>query len=260
MNKNIQEKLAHYAPEPPAPVWDRIAAALDEETAALGSRLKAFEAPPPAGAWKKIEAGLGKAAARVVPFYRKAVWPAAAALLLLVAALAYLQTAPPLPAGTGSGSAARRTATPGGSRATATQTAVPSSEPARERQAAGETTEPHSRTTLLAVAEKKETAPLLRPELQLGGLALARYAAPSSAATKTILTSRVSPEKYMVYSDDEGTAMRLPKKLFDLVACVKANPLCKQRMQQLQQQLASTSLSTDFTGVLDILQNLKENQ
>jgi hypothetical protein len=64
----------------------------------------------------------------------------------------------------------------------------------------------------------------------------------------------------MVYSDGDGTAMKLPKKLFDFITCVREDILCKQEMQQLQQRFASTVLTTDFTGVLEVLKTLKENQ
>ena len=63
-----------------------------------------------------------------------------------------------------------------------------------------------------------------------------------------------------MYSDGDGNAMRLPKKLFDFISCVKEDVSCKQEMQQWQQQFAAAVLTTDFTGVLEILKTLKENQ
>jgi hypothetical protein len=54
--------------------------------------------------------------------------------------------------------------------------------------------------------------------------------------------------------------MKLPKKLFDFITCVKEDITCKQEMQQLQQRFASSVLTTDFTGVIEILKTLKENQ
>jgi hypothetical protein len=66
-------------------------------------------------------------------------------------------------------------------------------------------------------------------------------------------------EKYMVYSDGEGTAIKLPKKLFDFFSCVKEEAECKMQMRQLQQQFASTS-TTDFGGVMELVKKLADNQ
>ena len=80
------------------------------------------------------------------------------------------------------------------------------------------------------------------------------------AYEKQTVATNIPLEKYMVYSDGDGNAMKLPKKLFDFITCVREEVVCQQQMQQLQQRFALTAMTTDFTGVLDIVKNLKENQ
>jgi hypothetical protein len=108
--------------------------------------------------------------------------------------------------------------------------------------------------------EKKTILKRLRPQLKLGSLVITNRFVPKVAQTKQTVDKDASAEKYMIYSDGDGNVLKLSKKLFDFFSCAKEEVVCREQMQQLQQQFASTSLSTDFTSVLEMLQKLKENQ
>ena len=64
----------------------------------------------------------------------------------------------------------------------------------------------------------------------------------------------------MIYSDDDGNAIRLPKKIFSAFACPTEDLICKRRLQQLREKFAASAMTTDFNGVLQILKSLQENQ
>jgi hypothetical protein len=64
----------------------------------------------------------------------------------------------------------------------------------------------------------------------------------------------------MIYSDGDGNAVRLPKKIFSAFACPTEDIKCKQRLQQLREKFAESAMTADFTGLLQILKSLQENQ
>ena len=74
---------------------------------------------------------------------------------------------------------------------------------------------------------------------------------------KEALFNFSSLNDHMVYSDGDGNAMKLPKKLFSLVNCPDGDGSCKERIHQLQQKLSSTAMTADFTGILDMLRQLQ---
>jgi hypothetical protein len=258
MRNQLQTKLLEYAPEPPAKVWNAIEAALDEGSSTLSRKLYEFEVSPPPQLWNKIDSELEKAArpAKRIPFYqlhKKAIGYAAAALLfLLTVTSGYLMN--------------RKTES-------ANMVTVPvPSQPKQDQAATSYPTDPSQNTALYTqengnlngpknyIGEKKTLLKRLRPQLKLGSLIFTNRFIPKTAQTKQTVDEDASKEKYMIYSDGDGNALKLSKKLFDFFSCAKEEVACRQQMQQLQQQFASTSLSTDFTSVLEMLQKLKENQ
>jgi hypothetical protein len=74
------------------------------------------------------------------------------------------------------------------------------------------------------------------------------------------LSSSAVAEKYMIYSDGDGNAIRLPKKIFNAIACPTDNIDCKQHLKRLQEKFASSAFTTDFSGLIEILKKLQENQ
>ncbi|MFN2457448.1 MAG: hypothetical protein ABR502_04530 [Chitinophagaceae bacterium] len=52
---SLFQKLSNYTPEPPAGVWEKISAALNENSQySFAEKLYHFEASPDAGIWKNI--------------------------------------------------------------------------------------------------------------------------------------------------------------------------------------------------------------
>jgi hypothetical protein len=258
MSNQLQTKLLEYAPEPPAKVWNAIEAALDEGSPTLAHKLYEFEVSPPSQVWDKIDSELDKTSqpAELIPFYqlhKKAIGYAAAALLfLLTITSGYLMN-----------------------RKTQSASFVTSPIPSQPKQDNANTfnqTDPSHNTTLYTQVngspndqrnyseEKKTILKRLRPQLKLGSLVITNRFVPKVAQTKQTVDKDASAEKYMIYSDGDGNVLKLSKKLFDFFSCAKEEVVCREQMQQLQQQFASTSLSTDFTSVLEMLQKLKENQ
>ena len=255
MSTPLQNKLLNYAPEPPAESWNRISSALDEGAASLAGKLYSFEADPPPHIWDSINEKLHKdrKAGKLVIFYppyRKAVQYSAAAMLLI--ALSFTAS---LMVGKKTESAnlvvvnEKKVSSPSGNNTgVSNDSAEPSLALANEVDVSG------------YPSGKKAFQYRLKPRLNLGSIAFARTFIPPRAEEKTTITANTPQEKYMVYSDGKGHAMKVPKKLFEFMACVQEELLCKQQMQALQQKLAETSLTADFTGVLELLQNLQENQ
>jgi hypothetical protein len=83
---------------------------------------------------------------------------------------------------------------------------------------------------------------------------------PQQAEKNEMVSSSISSDKYMMYSDDDGNVVRLPKKIFDVFACPTEDISCKLRLKQLKEKFAQSATTADFTGLLQILKSLQENQ
>ncbi|HEY6503143.1 MAG TPA: hypothetical protein VIZ28_04145 [Chitinophagaceae bacterium] len=70
---SLKDKLYNYEQTPPANVWDKITAALDEShiADAFPSKLYTAEAAPPASAWDKITSSLDAEHAPAIPMRQK---------------------------------------------------------------------------------------------------------------------------------------------------------------------------------------------
>lgn len=261
MSTQLQNKLRHYAPEPPQKVWETIAGLLDEKMdAGFPKKLYDFEASPSPLAWDKINARLGvPAPAKVVPFFqkhKKLVQYAAAAAIVFFLAITTLLL---IENNNGSALTATTPATVPNHQRNIAPKASPGQKPAPESNSLLASARPdtdYQKNT----EEKKNPYNKLQAQTKLGAIIPRWTFMPKVAEAKQTVSSDSPVEKYMVYSDGDGNAMKLPKKLFDFITCVKEDILCKQEMQQLQQKVASAVLTTDFTGVLEVLKNLKENQ
>lgn len=256
MNDPIQNKLFNYAPPPPTRVWEAIETVLEKgQPSAFAEQLANLEVAPPPTAWDRIEkslAGSGKLV-EMVPFTRRYRLMAAAAILLIVASSLWLlnnnsaslpatvSTMPSVPP------VVNKILQPSEQK-TASTAAVQKPQPAATAQSNNlPTANKAPRKKLLA---RRDAEPLI---------AAASFI-PSRAEARQTVDKDDHSEQYMIYSDGEGTAMRLSKKIYNLIACVKADLICQQRMKQLQQKFASASLTADFTGVVEVVRNLKENQ
>jgi hypothetical protein len=262
MSTELQKKLSAYAPEPPANTWDAIAKALDETPVVTGfaDSLYQYEEIPPNDPWSKISAELDKSAgAKVVPFFRRSriVQYVAAAVILLafvVGAGLMIGNRTITPSMTGTNAAIKIPADTE-SKKVDTQNNV-----AVSTGQIPNTSFEQEYPVVISHKENRSIRNRISPTTRLGNVLLAANFIPKTAERKQTVSNYPASDKYMVYSDNEGNAMKLPKKLFDFITCVREDVLCKEQMLELQEKLASTSLNTDFTGVLEILNNLKENQ
>jgi hypothetical protein len=259
MSSTYRDKLLQYAPEPPQKVWDEIAKSLDAATPALSEKLYQFETAPPAGVWEKINNKLGNnQPAKVIPFFQKHKtvlrYSAAAAILIFIVA-ASIFFSQEKEAGNIAGIPVEQQSQKGKTNADAS---VPSLQ--SKNTLLAETKDDESSVQKNSPAEKQSLLHHLPSQTQLGAVELAKNFIPEVAEQKQTVDAATAVEKYMVYSDDDGNAMKLPKKLFDFISCVKENILCKEEMQQLQEKFAAADFSNDFTGVLEMIKNLKENQ
>jgi hypothetical protein len=105
-----------------------------------------------------------------------------------------------------------------------------------------------------------KTSVWLGPETSLKSTASIERVVPQYAERTNAIDYSSTDDKYMIYSDGDGNAMRLPKKLYDAFACNTDRITCKQKLKKLQEQVAASAMKTDFTGILDMLNNLQENQ
>ena len=261
MSTQLQNKLWHYAPEPPQKVWETIASLLDEKIeAGFPQKLYDFETNPSPLAWDKIKARLdAPSPAKVVPFFQKhkkrIQYAAAAAIVIFLA----ITTTLLIENKTGSAVIATTPARVQNQPRNMDPKASPDQSPAPKSNSLLASARPNPEYQKNS-EEKKSPYNKLQPQTKLGAIISHWTFMPKVAQAKQTVSSDIPVEKYMVYSDGDGNAMKLPKKLFDFITCVKEDVLCKQEMQQLQQKVASAVLTTDFTGVLEVLRNLKENQ
>ncbi len=263
MSDSFSKKLYNYAPPPPDNSWEAIESSLNE-TPLFAQKLHSYQLQPPAGAWNKIDTWLqnDEQEKKAVPVIRSTPWmryAAAAAVLILIAGGSYFLTvkqnmAPPVAT-----TANTITSLPKNDLATksedrngdALKNSISYGEPATRistaatiKSSSGIPKTKFSRTAITA-SEKP--------------VHFTNAFVPAYAEREKRFALNENTEKYMVYSDGDGNAMRLSRRLFDMVACIKPEIKCKERFEQLQQKMAATTLSTDFTGLVAMLSTLKEN-
>jgi hypothetical protein len=256
MNSDLQHKLQRFETDPPLEVWNKIADALDE-TGTFPQRLFSYEELPPSQAWNKIEASLDQKEKffKVIPFtrFKKPLRYAAvaASILAIVLLVATLDTKK-----TGAG------AVIGGTEPVVTtnqssilplekSSTVPDNK--SNPPATSFSGDVVNKTTRAAF---KKTLAAIRPQNIISSFSITQRFIPGKIK-KEALVDNSSISNYMVYSDGEGTAMKLPKKLFSFVNCKDGDESCKERIHQLQQKLANKATTTDFGGMLEILRQLQ---
>lgn len=256
MTESFKHKMQQWAPKPPQEVWEAIEARLDEQLP-FAQKLYEFEATPPAAIWEKIAEQLpAKNEGAVVRKLKWTKWAAAAAVLFVVITGYYFlnprKDLAPLTVSTGSVLPVPKQETDEVPQTQHNQTpsanniAVVTS--GTEQSVAKSTHPRHSFSRLKELAMDDERA-----------IVSTSFIPDHVTSTSSIAFSDVV-EKYMVYSDDDGNAMRVPRQLFESISCIRDEIACKKKKALLQAQLAATTLSTDFTGVLEMLSHLKENQ
>jgi hypothetical protein len=260
MSSKLQNKLLNYQPEPPAGAWDAIAAALDNAPATpYSEKLFHFEQTPPPAAWSKIEAALETEAPAKVVRMGMGRWIAAAAAVLILAFAAttlVMNRQSGSPSGTASGPTVQRpTLTPAATDTTTLDTEItPQDEAITQAPDETETVIPPSPGRSTATARPKRRPMIAAAAL---GPVLPRW---EKAERKQQLQFNVPTDRYMVYSDGKNTPVKLSKKMFDVFSCAQEDLRCRERIQSLQQKMANAAMASDFTGMLDLLNHLRENQ
>jgi hypothetical protein len=234
MNSNLQQKLQEFSAEPPQGVWDKIADALDAD-GLFAQRLYQYEEPPPVAAWEEIEKSLSVSApVKNVSFitrFKKPLRYAAVACIIAVALVTITLTVKRTEAGSiEAGSHAKITV----------RSTVPSN------TAPGQATD-----SPVPAASSQESKPGLAGEPN-GSVASAE-----SGAGKTTQAVYSSLNEYVLFNDGDGRTRRVSKKLADLVRCKDSNVACQQRLQRLRRKLAANAMTTDFTGILEMLRQLQ---
>jgi hypothetical protein len=248
---SLKDKLTGFEAHPPEGSWDRISAALDERPM-YASKLSEYGETPPQKAWEGILLKLGSPAKVRTLGGSRLVWAVAATLLLAVSAWLVFNR-PESPQAPGqpitSGPALPDISTP-----VETETGTS----AEIIKTAG-INPVVSGKIKSAIAKAKRNTVQNNPEASVTYAALQDFL-PKTAERKFHLNLQESSDKYMIYSDSRGNAVRVPKKLFDAIACPDDRPECQQHLKRMQEKVASSALTSNFGGILDILHGLQENQ
>lgn len=251
MNGKLQNKLLHYEEAPPPHIWEALEAALDSRREPFAEKMMAYGTPPPPRVWGRIAAQLNEnipAPSLFVRYRRPLKFTGVAAAIILFAVLTTLL----FPKQTDSSPQMSTTA----------ETPIkPVSHPAQH------TTPSH---TITPVAGTPDIMPgqeisvastgsnFFRKAIRAQQLLIQRFVPARSGAHPALAMNLKAQDDFMVYTDGNGKAMRLPKKLFDLVACPSGDN-CKERLKALQEKASAASVNSGFTGILDLLHHLQDN-
>jgi len=255
MDNPIQNKLLQYEIQPPEGAWSKIAESLDESiSTTLSQKLYQYEEPPLNDVWHKIAVQIedtGNEKAKVVPFFvryrRPLKYSGAVAIFIFFAVITSLlvskKTESEIPAQgiTNDVKAKKDTSVISGN---------------LENNTAVQPMEKHNAER--PIANSKSAS--IKIEDTQPSMSYDEYLFPREAQRNEIFNGSVSSDKYMIYSDGDGNAIRLPKKIYSAFACQTNDFICKQRLQKLRQKFAASAVTTDFTGILQILKSLQENQ
>jgi hypothetical protein len=256
MSSQLQNKLLHYEVQPPDGVWNKIAVSLDENISlTLSEKLYQYEETPPPTVWQNIIAQIGlapKEEAKVVPFYiryrRPLKYSGAVAMFIFLAVMTSLLISKKTESELPSQGTVQNNAIKNNSSKTTSDSDI-NNPPIREK---GESKPDR------VIARSKISKD--RQEDSQNSFSFIENFLPQQAERNAIVQPSINDDKYMMYSDGDGNVIRLPKKIFSAFACPTEDMICKQRLQQLREKFAASATTADFTGLLQILKSLQENQ
>lgn len=253
MSNQIQHKLMHYEVPPPEGIWDGISQALDEALpGSVAEKLYQFEEKPPEGSWQKIESALNASPAKVLSFYgrnkRAFRYGGATAAMVILAMLTSLfvskKSVSELPRDT---SVTKKQE--------ASTTIAPVQAPSYSSIGTGA-----GKILKHIFSSPRRSAFVIPSASSMNTVASLDKLIPRLAERKQQdISNDGFSDKYMVLSYGDGAAVRLPKKLYDAYVCPGNEPACKEKIKKLQEKIATSALSADFAGMLDIIDHLKEN-
>jgi hypothetical protein len=256
MSSQLQNKLLHYEVQPPEGVWHKIAASLEENVSlSLSEKLYEYEEDPPPAVWQNIITEIDstpKEEAKVVPFYiryrRPLKYSGAVAMFIFLAVLTSLLISKKTESELPSEGMVQNNAIKNNSPDTAPDPNINSPSISEERNPKPD-----------RVIARSKVSKDRREDSQTSFSFIENFL-PRQAERNEIVQPSINSDKYMMYSDGDGNVIRLPKKIFSAFACPTEDMICKQRLQQLREKFAASATTADFTGVLQILKSLQENQ
>lgn len=248
MEKELQHKLFNYEALPPAGAWDKINVVLDEEASKpFPQRLTNYEHDPPPFLWDNIAASLNENEQRTIPFKQRFSKPlrysAAAACLIAVTVIITLL----INKNSVSADASLTSISP--------SKAVPVTEESKteDQNIAGNENNDNPIGVNHTEDKNKRISPI-RIKNSTPAFNRGNYVVANNSPKVEIDI----PERYIIYASSSGDAFRISKKLFDLFACSDVNEKCRENIELMQQQVAAAGImsSADFSGLLDLLQNI----
>lgn len=261
---SLQNKMNNYEVVPPASVWDRVAAALDESASGqeFPNKLYHAEVAPPAAAWDHIEAALHPGETKVIPLRKRAI-PAfvryvAAAILIGAVAFGVLQITGSSP---GDNLAGNNTDT----------SSLKNGKKTNNLPQQGNLTSPKEGDMLLAQVEPV-TKPLT-PKTHTAAISNALYGNLAATDQYDLYEDPLyqyepipnPADRYIMFMTPEGNIIRMSKKLGDLVCCVSGEEQdedCKSQIKKWQEKLATSPAASspgNFLDILTLLNSLDEN-
>jgi hypothetical protein len=252
---SVKNKLYNYEQTPPAKVWDKIAAALDESHIAdqFPSTLYNAEATPPASTWNKIAAALPAETGKVVPLSPRRfniLRYAAAAAIIGILALGIAKW-------TGTGSSTISTdgeivkkdnvpQTDTGNN-TSTDNGLARENITNENQPAEETNDLIASEDRVKINKKIKSSYAVSNNI-------------NSNEPVYAYNEHTSPDRYVMLMTPNGI-VRVSKKLGDMVCCVAGEEQdedCKDQLKRLHEKMA-TSPGDNFMDILNLASSLNEN-
>lgn len=258
MSSQLQNKLLHYELIPPSKVWSEIAASLDKKiTFSFSEKIYQFEEVPPPSVWEKINSSLdndAKQKNKVVPFffhYRKPLkYAAAIVLFVFLGVLATLFISKKTVSETPFQMATKK----------ADYIKADSTEPKKQSKETYSTVQLTPGTKI-----RQETKPFRKNYFRSAAKKISASVSSvdnffeKGKQQNELVSSLATANKYMTYTNSDGNEIRLPRKMFAFFACPPGDIACALKIKLLQKKIASSVFSSDFSGILEILNVLKEN-
>ena len=260
--KRLRDKMYHWETDPPAPVWDRVRAALDEgETSShFPRRLYELETEPPADAWATLASSLDAdtPAAPVVPLRSTRIrWIRYAAAIVLIAVAGFgIRFLMP-------GKQAELAVAP---TAPVVKTPEPTIKPSNNLPALGE----HATNDSLKNATATTSLPARRlslPENELQFASDANQAYTDELNKHLYVYEEHQPriaQNYVMLMMPDGSFIRISKKWSHLLCCVageETNTACDMQLKAWQDQMAESPVAPapgNFIDLLELVNSVSE--
>lgn len=264
---SLKHKMTNYEVVPPAGIWDKIAASLDESELdnAFPAKLHDMQVNPPAAAWINIEAELTGAEAPVIPL-RKKTSPflryAAAAILIGIIATGIFRYA-----GRTDGSSETDGTTI--VKAKPAEADIVPTIPVEKNNPPAITTDEVLPENKSVIAQAEHPAPFREQRDLHRAAAVTSYpytdAYDYAGNPLYAYTDYVMPDvadRYIMLMTPDGNIIRMSKKLGNLVCCVSGeeqDPECKSQIKKWQEKLAASPAAPgNFLDIVNLVNSLDD--